>query len=286
MSIAAQVKWGFHVVTGSLGLSLVAWAVRAEGVPPPVAHWAFEAVHERAVTDAVGRLTGAVQGRPKSVPGVDGQALKFDGDCVSVAPSPTLRFADATFSVSVWVNPYALGRGQQMIIAKNIYSAGQREWGLMIDKDNRFRFYLWQSGWKTVGSQTEPRPGHWQHVAVTVEKGHGRLYVNRKLQGEGPLAPSVSPTDAPLTIGGVQDGGRVMQTFLGALDEVSLFREVLTPAAIQTLADKQTTPNQTLLSLLVRRCDLSRPAARKRAPRFGFRRVTPKCRGLVRGLGE
>ena len=187
---------------------------------------------------------GPLKARRSQVAGVDGQALRFDGCIVSVPSAPSLQFADATYSIAAWVNPYELGRGQQMIVAKNVYSAGKREWGLMLDNDNRFRFYLWQNGWKTLASPTEPRPGHWHHVAVTVEKGRGRLYINGKQEAESAMASSVPVTDAPLTIGGVPDGERVRQTFAGALDEVSLYRGVLTPAAIRTLADKPTTPHK------------------------------------------
>jgi hypothetical protein len=218
--------------------------MRAAEDATPVAQWSFEQVRERKVADAVGKHTGTVKGTPQQAPGVDGQALKFEGGIVSVPSSPSLQFGDVSFSIAAWVNPYELGGGQQMIVAKNVYSAGKREWGLMLDKDNRFRFYLWQKGWKTLASQAEPRPGHWHHLAVTVEKGHGHLYVNGKQEAEGALAPSVPVTDAPLTIGGVEDGGHMTQTFHGALDEVLLYRGVLTPAAIRTMADKQTTPHK------------------------------------------
>ncbi|MFA6561230.1 MAG: LamG-like jellyroll fold domain-containing protein [Verrucomicrobiia bacterium] len=216
----------------------------ADGAASPVAQWSFEEVRERKVADSVGNHTGTVKGALQQMPGVEGQGMKFDDCVVSVPPSPSFRFTNATFSIAAWVNPYALDGSQQMIVAKNAYSAGQREWGLMLDKDNRFRFYLSHKGWKTIASQSEPRPGHWHHVAVTVEKGHGRLYINGKQEAEGLLASSVAATDAPLTIGGVQDGRRAMQEFLGALDEMSLFRGVLTPAAIRVMADKQTTPHK------------------------------------------
>ena len=228
-------------------MTIVALAVldlsAAEEVTP-VARWSFEEIRERSVADTVGDHASAVKGALQQVAGVDGQALKFDGGFVSVPSAPTLQFTDARFSIAAWVNPYELDAGQQMIVAKNVYSANQREWGLMLDNDNRFRFYLWQNGWKTLASPTEPRPGHWHHVAVTFEKGHARLYVNGKQEAEGTLAPSVSVTDAPLTIGGVQDGERVRQTFVGALDEVSLYRGALTDVAIRALADKQTTPHK------------------------------------------
>ena len=239
-----RIRSVFLLSVVGMGLSLAVSPLRGADPPQPVAHWTFEKCDGRKVVDAIGKLTGVVKGFPQAAPGVVGLALKFDHDFVIVPSSPVLRFADATFSISAWVNPYAPGSGQQMIIAKNVYSAGQREWGLMIDKDNRFRFYLWRGGWKTVGSQTEPRPGHWHHVAVTVEKGFGRLYVNGNLEGEGPLAPSCAPTDAPLTIGGTQEEQHVRQACYGVLDEVAIYRDVLTPAAIQALASTPTTPHK------------------------------------------
>ena len=189
--------------TRCLLIAAVAFAVpesRAADDATSMARWSFEQIRDGTVADAVGNQPGTVKGTPQSVAGVDGQALRFDGCIVSVPSAPSLQFADATFSIAAWVNPYELGCGQQMIVAKNVYSAGKREWGLMLDNDNRFRFYLWQNGWKTLASPTEPRPGHWHHVAVTVEKGRGRLYINGKQEAENAMASSVPVTDAPLTI--------------------------------------------------------------------------------------
>jgi hypothetical protein len=213
---------------------------------PPVAAWSFETFDSGVVPDTAGRLPARTVGAPELAPGVEGQSLKLDGigDYATVDPADALAFADAAFSITAWINVYSLDRGQQMIVAKNVYAADQREWGLMIDADNRFRFYLWDQGWRTVGSQTEPQPGHWVHVAVTVDYGRGRLYVNGKLEGEGPLPEAVPATAAPLTIGAVDNSGRLMQAFLGAIDEVALFRGVLAPAAIQRMADKPTTPHK------------------------------------------
>jgi len=166
-------------------LTLVEWGVAED--PAPVARWSFEHMTGQSVADTVGDHASAVKGALQQVAGVDGQALKFDGGFVSVPSAPTLQFTDARFSIAAWVNPYALDAGQQMIVAKNVYSANQREWGLMLDNDNRFRFYLWQNGWKTLASPTEPRPGHWHHIAVTFEKGYARLYVNGKQEAEDTL---------------------------------------------------------------------------------------------------
>lgn len=223
-------------------LPLLLTSAEAAG-PAPVAHWSFDTPPGPTLVDSLANLKGTLKGKPESVAGAEGQAWRFDQSIVTVPDSPALQFPEATFSVSAWVNPYDLSLSQQMIVAKNAYSAGQREWGLMLDKDHRFRFYLRQNGWKTLASPTEPKPGHWYHLAVTIEKGRGRLYVNGQQEAEGILGASLPPTNAPLSIGGVLDEGRINQPFDGALDEVALFRVALPPEVIQTLASKQPAPH-------------------------------------------
>ena len=213
---------------------------------PIVGSWSFEDLRDAVARDFSGSLHGTIRGDPEAVPGVTGQAIRLNGvgDYVVIPSTDDLDFSNATFSISAWVNVYGLNRGQQMIVAKNVYPAGQREWGLMLDDDNCFRFYLYQGGWKTVGSKTSPVPGAWHHLAVTVDAGYARLYVNGKLEGEGLLGRAIPRTTAPVTFGGIDDGGQLRQMWFGAIDEVSLYRVALTDVAIHAMADKQTTPHK------------------------------------------
>lgn len=230
---------------GGLGFFLWICAARADDAAP-AAHWSFDDLRGGQVADAVGACAGRCADALRLAPGVAGQSLVFDSDggLVTVPSSPVLSIGDAAFSMSAWVNAYELGRGQQMVVAKNDYGAGQREWGLMLDKDNLFRFYVSQGGWKTVGAKTAPTPGQWCHVAVTVEKGYGRIYVNGQLEGEGPLATAVAPTAAPVTLGGVHSGNGLTQLFHGALDEVALYKVALSAETVKRLADKQPAPHK------------------------------------------
>ncbi|NLS96223.1 MAG: cycloinulo-oligosaccharide fructanotransferase [Planctomycetaceae bacterium] len=201
-----------------------------------VAHWSLDAIEDGVVSDGPEGGHGAKTiGKPEPVEGVNGGALRFDGrhDYVVGEDANTLDFSKAAFSISAWVNVYGLRGEQQMIVAKNVYSADQREWGLMIDADRRFRFYQRSDGrWKTVESQTTPEPGHWYQVAVTEDSGQACLYVNGRCEGRADLGSALPRTPAPLTIGAVNDGGRVWQTFFGAIDEVRLYRRALEPAEV------------------------------------------------------
>lgn len=166
--------------------------------------------------------------------GVEGSSVVFDGDSVlEVNDSPHLTNDQNGFTLIAWVNPYVLSGDQQMIVAKNRYSLNERQWGVMIDKDNRFRLYVWQGRWVTVECDTKPKPGHWHQIGVSIQPDNAALWVNGKLAGEGSLTKPIPQTDAPLTFGAVDDNGRVWQNFFGALDDIRLFAR---PVAAEKIA--------------------------------------------------
>ena len=229
-----------------LGFALGLMLTQAQAVVPPAARWTLDAVDGGKVEEAGGMHHGQAHGALKTAPGVEGKSLFFDGAAtlVTVPSAPELSIGEGPFTVAAWVNAYAPGGSQQMISAKNNYSVNQREWGLMLDRDAHFRFYVQAKGWKTAGSKTQPKPGVWHHVAVTFENGRARIYVNGKLEGEEPLGASVVATSAPFSLGGVHNGGNTMQQFLGALDEVAVWRAALSAEEIAALADKQPAPHK------------------------------------------
>ena len=101
--------------------------------------------------------------------GVSQHCAVFDGlSLITVDESGESGSAPSGFTLSVWVNPYLLGGGQQMIVGKNRYSLDQRQWGVMIDRDDRIRLYLWQGEWVTVAAKEAPTPGRWHQVGILV----------------------------------------------------------------------------------------------------------------------
>ncbi len=228
------------------GVAVVGAIVVRAGDGVPAARWTMESVEDGRLQDAHGGYHGRIHGTIRAAPGVEGGALAFDGSTTlaAVPAAPELSIGRGPFTVAAWVNTYAPAGAQRMIAAKNDYQAGRREWGLMLDSDGQFRFYARGEGWKTVSGTTVPKPGEWHHVAVTVEGGRGRLYVDGMLEGEGDVPAEVAATEAPLTLGGVRSGGGLTQTFHGALDEVALYRVALAPAAIAALADRRPAPHK------------------------------------------
>ena len=231
----------------AITLGLLAFAVQVLGAEAqqPLAHWTFDLIAEESVPDVAGNHFGTITGHLKQVDGVDGQCLVFagEGDCVSISDTPELSFVNATFSLSAWVNVYALNRGQQVIIGKNNYAVKQRELSLMVDADNRFAFYLYDQRWTSLKSKTKPKLGQWVHLAVTVDQGYVRLYVNGVLENEGPLGKTLADTAAPLTIGAINNSGKWKQQMFGAVDEVEIFSSVLNPQEIKSRSTKDPAPH-------------------------------------------
>ncbi|MCB1226309.1 MAG: exo-alpha-sialidase [Verrucomicrobiales bacterium] len=152
-------------------------------------------------------------------PGVKGKSRMLDGGSL-IELQGSASLGDVPFTASLWFNPYEIGGSQQMLMGKNRYARGERQWGLIIEPDGHLRAYLWQGRWVTLSSDKALQPGHWHRVTLVVSVGRAELYLNGKRSGEVPLAQPLSTTAASITLGGILDEGRLRQLFHGALDEV------------------------------------------------------------------
>jgi len=207
----------------------VAAVVAANAAPPePEHHWALDSPSSDGFVIQGGEAT--------AVEGARAKCLAFDGNSVlEVKDSADLGEGDAGFTFTIWVNPHALHGEQQMIAAKNRYSLNERQWGVMIDKDCRFRLYIWQGQWSTAESSVIPTTGHWHLVGVVVRPDEAELWVNGERAGRVALEHGIPQHQAPLTFGGVNDNGRIWQNLSGALDEARLFDRPLTGQQMASL---------------------------------------------------
>lgn len=172
---------------------------------------------ERWTFDTLSENRFAVHGKASTVPGATSGGIGMDGrSLVELRETSGLGAGDFTFLV--WTNAFSIGDGQQMIAAKNRYGRNEREWGVMIDEDGKFRLYLWQGRWKTITSAMPPKPGHWHRVGVVRRGATGELWIDGQLAGREELAEAPAQTGAPITLGGVLDPAP-RQTFFGAFDE-------------------------------------------------------------------
>lgn len=190
-------------------------------------HWPLDTATDGALT---------LRGQVSAVAGVRGQALALDGkSLIELNASAGFNPGDAGFTLTLWAAAFAPGGEQQMLAAKNRYSLGERQWGVMIDRDGKFRLYVDQGGWKTVTAATAPAPGRWHLVGVVLRPGEAELWIDGRREGALPLVKAIPATAAPLTLGGVNDHGALRQTFPGALDEVRFFPRALPATELAAL---------------------------------------------------
>ena len=168
--------------------------------------------------------------------GVKGKSVVLGGgNLLKVSESHWPKTGSPEFTLTGWVNPYLNNGNQQMLACKNQYSLDQREWGVMIDKDGKFRLYLWQGKWVTVSSGVRPQLGHWHMIGVVIRATSAELWLNGSLAGSANLDHPIRSTAASITLGGVDDNGRIWQTFKGAMDDIRMVDRASSPEKIKTL---------------------------------------------------
>lgn len=184
--------------------------LKAVSAASDLTNWSLDQIDETIVA----------HGPTKIGEGVSGNAVVLDGRAVvELAGSAALNPGEAGFTASVWFNPYRFGGGQQMVMGKNRYSLGDRQWGIIIEPDGRLCAYLRQNGWETISCDQALRPGHWHQAVLTVSSDQAKLFLNGEEVGTIPLAKLIPATEASITLGGIRDASGSRQQFAGALDE-------------------------------------------------------------------
>lgn len=149
---------------------------------------------------------------------------------VQRAHSGLLTLQD-NFSIGIWVRPRTLPASGLMSI---------------LSKDENYEFHLNPDGtinwwWQTTGpnatrefnSTTALTPGQWSHVLIRHAPGDQRIYINGNLAGQASFTGTPLANTDPLQLGADQSAaGRY---FNGELDELRIYNNALSPAAISAL---------------------------------------------------
>jgi len=211
-----------------------------------VAHFAFD---ERK---ADGRETGArfEQGTIESVPGLIGQAAKFDGRGTLEAGEFANFSSNDRFTLSVWIYPVSEEGG--VIIARAEDTASQigrspgaklgKGYGLRLE-GGKVHFNLvhdWADDAIRVAAEKSLEPEKWHHVLATYDGSRlasgAQIYLDgqpQKLKVYYGLLIEPIKNSEPLRIGGGPDSE---QRFHGLIDEIRIYDKVLAPSEIAVLA--------------------------------------------------
>ncbi|MEM6332189.1 MAG: LamG-like jellyroll fold domain-containing protein [Planctomycetota bacterium] len=161
-------------------------------------------------------------GRPVLTDRVDPRAIKSlrSSHAVRLAPGDGYRLAglpaapQERYGVEVWARP-AAGEGFRTIVNYG----GRTGFGLALNNDGAWGVVYGKAtvGWKRVGS------GTWVHLAMVVEDGKGRFFVNGEPAGEAEDAAGWGyEKDGPMTIAGLINPDQ-HAPFAGEIDEVRVF---------------------------------------------------------------
>jgi hypothetical protein len=199
------------------------------------------------VSDTGTPMPGPVgSGGPNPVPGkVGAGALYFFGPFVEVPPSADLTFT-GDFSIDAWIRVVECGMSGGGVLAPIVDKwdpTTQTGFSFFVDQPSPSTGFLklqlnnmlfTSTGSLPTGANPLANTGPWVHVAVTVNRtpGVGTFYINGAPAGTFTV-PAGSITNAlTMLIGEIRvPGGRCEL----AIDELELFKRVLTPKEVQDL---------------------------------------------------
>ncbi len=199
-------------------------------------------------------------GSPAFIEGRTGShALQFDGanDCVSLGRVAPLNFgAKSDFSISLWVKTKGWTSDPPLITNKAWENGQNPGWGIFATGDGKWKVNIGD------GKKRADRDGgiintdEWTHIAVTFERGLiAALYQNGARLNTLDIA-GIGNIDSGLSTVIAQDGGlRYPHYFSGAIDDVSIWRRVLSANEIRDIyitgmaGLKYTTPQKPAVSL-------------------------------------
>jgi len=187
-----------------------------------------------AASDAVGSNNGALVGNTTFAPGVRSQAFSFDGDNDSVMIGNPATLQLQNFTIEAWIKRASTNQASLDVFTVGHifgYGYGGYVFGLLDDG----RLSMGQVGLSGVNSTLSVRDTNWHHVAVSKTAGAVAFYVD----GVREAVPEYNPNFyfvSSAQVGASQwDGSRPTGSFLGLIDEVSVYNRGLASSEVQSI---------------------------------------------------
>ena len=217
-------------------------------VPAPAAHFALEAFTKTGVDDATPGGKPAKferRGSPEDlqlVPGVKGQAVKFDGDAGFILPEFKQLGRFDAFTFSAYLRLGEKNARATVLHSTGFYTGDGDASGVELLVDHgKLRWsviHLWPNSAVSVATTTELPVGAWQRVTVTYDGSSKAAGLHVYLDGREAKTTVVrdtlhaKPRDNALEIGSRSRDAGFRN---GSLDEIQVWRTALTAAEVAVL---------------------------------------------------
>ena len=207
--------------------------------------WLFDEGAGNVASDSSAKGNhGTLTNGPKWVQGTFGMALEFDGQDDYVVSSSNVGISgNAERTVVLWIKPTS-SDGFQPVVSLGV-AGGQKAYWVEYNGNEGGPNTIRVGGYDgDVFTKATLPLGQWHHVAVVYPgKISGtELYYNGVSQEIKPYAgnpgDTLDTTDSTVTIGDAPIHRNINRTpFVGAIDEVAIFKVALTEADIQSIME-------------------------------------------------
>ncbi|MDZ7401005.1 MAG: T9SS type A sorting domain-containing protein [candidate division KSB1 bacterium] len=181
-------------------------------------------------------LTSDRLGRPQS-------AYEFDGidDYILVPSSSSMNLRDS-LTICAWVSFPTIPPGGSHILMKSDYP-DTYEYGLNLNLYNNGAISASIGGFNVVNVEGNPvNTNTWYHIVATWQyPGLCKLYVNGELVNSVATSGNIDPHNCEFTMGRIRPETSG-SSYQGIIDEVRLYRRVLSEAEVQQLYLEDGTP--------------------------------------------
>ncbi|MEI6357963.1 MAG: LamG-like jellyroll fold domain-containing protein, partial [Verrucomicrobiota bacterium] len=168
----------------------------------------------------------------KFEPGVVGQAFSFGGTAPGIIVGDPAAFHTQDFSIEAWVKRASTSLASQLGFGAALFSGGGGSYSLVILDDGALG--VSQVGVDKVLSTGRVTDTRWHHVAVTKAGPDVRFYIDGAAAGSAGYDRTFT-FGTPFAIGslGVTIGQNY--TFLGSIDELSLYKRALSATELGSI---------------------------------------------------
>ena len=193
-------------------------------------YWTFDKADTDAkvAKDALGENDGEIKGAPKSVEGIVGEALTFNGKEDYIVMGSATTGQDLTYAM--WIKVAALPGGPKVIIWDDDPQGGGDSW-LELLADGTVQTQRGGDGFGVFKTETPVKAGEWTHITFVTNADDEKkfLYINGELDAEADGVINSRDTRSHVVVAVGHDRNAFIKPFYfeGEIDDVAVYHRAL-----------------------------------------------------------